>query len=105
MVACEEPDALILFAREITGGGQTNEAYIRIGAGNVERATVSACQIIPELRPKVRVGIQLLPGTRQCLITGNIFGLGDYIRFIINLTTTANVLINQNVGAGLVWPR
>ena len=104
-VACDEADALILSSCEITGGGQTEEAYIRIGAGNVERATISACQIMPELRPKVRIGIQLLPGTRQCLITGNIFGSGDYNRFHIDITPTADVIINQNVGGGLVLPR
>ncbi len=104
-IACDETDALIASSCEITGGGQTDQAYIRIGSGNVEHVTISSCQIMPELHPKIRTGIHLLQGTRQGLIHGNIFGSGDYPRFLIDLSPSADVIISQNVGSGPIPPR
>lgn len=97
-IACDEARSLIATGCEVAGAGSTTAAHIRIGAGIVQRATISGCQIVPAAEPQVRPGIEILVGVQQCLVTGNIFARGPGPKIVGNRAPDSEVVVADNLG-------
>ena len=104
VIACDEVDGLILNGCEIGGSGQTDQPHIRIGAGVVDRASITGCHIRAAREPNSRLGIEIRAGVRQCSIVGNIFAAGPADKVTVQRGPGSEVVLAGNLGEPISQP-